>query len=85
MPRQSKTDWAKLEKMTEEEVSRNAQGDPDAQPTDEAFWIDAKKSGKKISVSLKLEADVVDWFKSQGKDFQTLINAVLRAYKDTHH
>jgi uncharacterized protein (DUF4415 family) len=32
----------------------------------------------KIAVSLKLDADVLNWFKSQGKGYQTRINEVLR-------
>ncbi len=36
----------------------------------------------KASVSLRLDADVLAWFKAQGPGYQTRINAVLRAFKD---
>ncbi|MGA7539790.1 MAG: BrnA antitoxin family protein [Steroidobacteraceae bacterium] len=36
----------------------------------------------KASVSLRIDADVLEWFKSQGTGYQTRINAVLRAYRD---
>ena len=36
----------------------------------------------KTSVSLRLDADVLDWFKAQGPGYQTRMNAVLRAFKD---
>jgi uncharacterized protein (DUF4415 family) len=36
----------------------------------------------KESLSLRLDADVVRWFKSQGPGYQTRMNAVLRAFKD---
>lgn len=36
----------------------------------------------KTSVSLRIDADVLDWFKSQGAGYQTRINAILRAYRD---
>jgi len=36
----------------------------------------------KSAISLRLDADVLDWFRSQGPGYQTRINAVLRAYKD---
>jgi uncharacterized protein (DUF4415 family) len=36
----------------------------------------------KAAISLRVDADVLDWFKSQGPGYQTPINAVLRAYKD---
>jgi len=36
----------------------------------------------KAAISLRVDADVLEWFKSQGPGYQTRINAVLRAYKD---
>jgi uncharacterized protein (DUF4415 family) len=36
----------------------------------------------KQSVSLRLDADVLKWFKSQGTGYQTRINAVLRAFTE---
>jgi uncharacterized protein (DUF4415 family) len=49
---------------------------------DEAFWKEAKivKPKTKKSVSLRLDNDVLDWFKAQGKGYQSLINSVLRSY-----
>ena len=36
----------------------------------------------KASVSLRIDADVLEWFKAQGAGYQTRINAVLRAFRD---
>ena len=36
----------------------------------------------KASVSLRIDVDVLDWFKSRGNGYQTRINAVLRAFKE---
>jgi uncharacterized protein (DUF4415 family) len=36
----------------------------------------------KASVSLRIDVDVLDWFKSRGRGYQTRINAVLRAFKE---
>jgi uncharacterized protein (DUF4415 family) len=36
----------------------------------------------KTSISLRLDADVLEWFKRQGPGYQTRMNAVLRAFKD---
>jgi len=36
----------------------------------------------KASVSLRIDADVLEWFKAQGPGYQTRMNAVLRAFKD---
>ena len=36
----------------------------------------------KASISLRIDVDVLDWFKAQGPGYQTRINAVLRAFRD---
>lgn len=36
----------------------------------------------KTSISLRVDRDVLDWFKAQGSGYQTRINAVLRAFRD---
>jgi len=41
-----------------------------------------KVAGPKTLVSLRIDADVLNWFKASGSGYQTRINAVLRAYKD---
>lgn len=38
----------------------------------------------KKATSIRIDADVLDWFQSMGKGYQTKINAVLRAYKQAH-
>lgn len=37
---------------------------------------------RKAAISLRLDADVLEWFRTQGPGYQTRINAVLRAYKE---
>ncbi len=41
-----------------------------------------KPVSSKTSISLRVDADVLEWFKAQGPGYQTRINAVLRAFKD---
>ncbi len=41
-----------------------------------------KPVASKTSISLRVDADVLEWFKAQGPGYQTRINAVLRAFKD---
>jgi uncharacterized protein (DUF4415 family) len=43
--------------------------------------VDVDIPGPKRPVALRLDADVLDWFRSSGKGYQTRINAVLRSYK----
>lgn len=55
---------------------------PEAEPLPRDFWQSAHiviPSGK-TSVHLRLDRDIVDWFKSHGKGHLTRMNAVLRAY-----
>jgi len=41
-----------------------------------------KPAPPKSSISLRLDADVLAWFKAHGRGYQTRINAVLRAFRD---
>jgi len=38
----------------------------------------------KRQVTLRIDADVLEWFRAQGRGYQTRINALLRAYVDAH-
>jgi uncharacterized protein (DUF4415 family) len=53
---------------------------------DENFWENAviEYPEKKKPVTLRLDADVLSWFKSLGKGYQTRINSVLRSFYDAH-
>jgi uncharacterized protein (DUF4415 family) len=65
----------------EDKTRRNA---PEAESLGEEFWKSARvvvPSGK-TSVHLRLDSDVVEWFKARGKGHLTHMNAVLRAYVD---
>jgi hypothetical protein len=39
---------------------------------------------EKVAVGIKLDSDVLDWFKDQGKGYQTRINSVLRRFYEVH-
>jgi uncharacterized protein (DUF4415 family) len=53
---------------------------------DEEFFREAtiRLPQAKQLVSIRLDRDVLDWFKQQGKGYQTKINAVLQAYVRAH-
>jgi uncharacterized protein (DUF4415 family) len=84
--RAGKTDWTRVDAMGETEIDSAARSDPDAQPTDTAFWKDARVvwPEKKDAVSLRLDRDVLAWFKRRGAGYQTRMNAVLRSYMLAH-
>jgi uncharacterized protein (DUF4415 family) len=73
----SRTDWARIDAMPDEEIDTS-----DIPPLDETFFADAKlrMPQAKPSITIRLEPDILDWFKEQGKGYQTRINAVLRKY-----
>jgi uncharacterized protein (DUF4415 family) len=77
MNRKSGTDWDRLERMADEEIDVS-----DIPPLDEEFFKKAtlRMPINKKSVSLRLDSDILDWFKNEGKGYQTRINAVLRVY-----
>ncbi|MEO8326916.1 MAG: BrnA antitoxin family protein, partial [Nitrospirota bacterium] len=35
-------------------------------------------------ITVRLDADILEWFKTQGRGYQTRMNAVLRSYVDAH-
>jgi len=82
----SKTDWKRVDSKSDEELTQNAISDPDNPPIDEDFFIKAKRVNSpqpKQQITLRIDSDILDWFKKQGKGYQTMMNAVLRAYKDS--
>lgn len=54
----------------------------DIQKTDKQFWQGAEVvfPKKKTHLSIRLDEDIVDWFKKFGSGYQTKINSVLRSY-----
>jgi len=67
--------------MIDEEIHAAIIDDPDARPTDEAFWKDARivAPQRKETVTMRLDADLLEWFRRE-RGYQTRINAILRAY-----
>lgn len=57
---------------------------PEAESLGAEFWSKARvvMPRGKTSVHLRLDSDVVEWFKASGKGHLTRMNAVLRAYMD---
>jgi uncharacterized protein (DUF4415 family) len=79
--RKGKTDWARLDKLSEEDIANAVANDPDAAPID-FDWSDAVliMPARKKAISIRVDEDVLDYFKSQGDGYQRRINAVLRSY-----
>jgi uncharacterized protein (DUF4415 family) len=66
--------------MSEREIQ--ATSPPDLADLPDDFWSEATvvEPALKQPISLRVDADVLEWFKSQGPRYQSRINAVLRSY-----
>ena len=76
-----KSDLTRLDKMKDEDIDYS-----EIPEFDEAFLrsVEMKVSPGKKPVALRLDADVLEWMKAQGKGYQSRINAILRAYYEAH-
>jgi uncharacterized protein (DUF4415 family) len=70
----SRTDWDRLRKA----------GDHEGETEFPVDWsqVEVVVPEPKRLISLRLDADVVEFFRKQGRGYQTRMNAVLRAYKE---
>ena len=77
----SGTNWARVSEMADEEIDTS-----DIPPLDEAFFADARlrMPENRVSVTLDVDAEVLEWFKAQGEDFRNRINAALKIYAEAH-
>jgi uncharacterized protein (DUF4415 family) len=80
--RKGKTDWARLDAMTDEEIEASIADDPDWAEFKEIDWSDAVlvMPARKKAISIRVDEDVLDFFKKEGDGYQRRINAVLRSY-----
>ena len=72
-------------KQQRERGETQTRADAPVYPVDAEFWASARvvvPSPGKTSVHLRLDSDVLDWFKAQGRGHLTHMNAVLRSYMD---
>jgi uncharacterized protein (DUF4415 family) len=81
---EGRCDWAKVDATTDADLDRLIAEDGEEAPL-AADWATALVVGlpkRKQHLNLRIDADVVAWFKGQGKGYQTRMNAVLRAYME---
>lgn len=76
-----KTDLERLLNLKDEDINTS-----DIPELGDWFWQNAKvvKPQGKKQLTLRIDHDLVDWFKQQGKGYQSLMNAVLRSYVEAH-
>ncbi|HLB02934.1 MAG TPA: BrnA antitoxin family protein [Nitrospiria bacterium] len=77
LKKQSRTDWARVDALREQEIDYT-----EIPELGDEFFKSAvlRMPEPKALVTLRLDRDVLEWFKKQGPRYQTRINALLRAY-----
>lgn len=75
------SDWARAAAATSEEIEAQVAADPD----EAGMVVDWKSVAielpkPKVDLHMRVDRDVLDYFRSTGKGYQTRINAVLRSY-----
>lgn len=76
----SRTDWAKADAMSQKEVERLADADEGPLPEGWEKTVIVGLPPGKEAVKLRVDRDVLEWFRRTGKGYQTRMNNVLRAF-----
>ena len=81
---EDKSDWERVDALTDDDIDQAIADDPDASPAlDDAFWRNAEildPRHEKRTITMRVDDDVLDFFKRGGPGYQSRMNAVLRAY-----
>jgi uncharacterized protein (DUF4415 family) len=85
---EDKSDWIKASAMTQAEIESAIADDPE----EAGMVVDWSKASvelpqPKAVLNMRIDYDVLEFFRSQGKGYQSKINAVLRSYVEqiNHH
>jgi uncharacterized protein (DUF4415 family) len=81
---EGRTNLKRLAEISDEEIEAQLRDDPDWLELGDFDWSKAVAVYPipKHAISIRLDSDVIDFFKAQGRGYQTRINAVLRHYMD---
>lgn len=80
---ESRTDWERLQELSDEEIEAAVAEDPDMMLLDEEWFQKAQfivPTAEKKRITIRLDEDIIEYFKREGKGYQSRINAVLKAY-----
>jgi len=83
--KQSETDWERLKNMKDEDIDFS-----DIPRLTPEFFVNGivrkglKPVVRKNQLTLRIDQDIIEFFKGQGRGYQTRINQLLRAYMEAH-
>ena len=80
---ESRTDWKRVKAMSRAEVERLADLHEGPLPDGWENNVTVGLPPAKQDIHIRLDGDILDWFKAHGRGYQTRINAVLRAFVQT--
>lgn len=83
--KKSRTNWKRVDALKDEDIDLSDV--PEVSPEMFARAIvrrGLKPVSRKAQLTLRVDSDVLDWYRKQGQGYQTKINALLRAYMDAH-
>jgi uncharacterized protein (DUF4415 family) len=73
----------RLRGVSDEQIERERASEADAPPSDEEFWTSAElvePPKRKETISIRLDPEILKYFRAGGEGYQSRINAVLRSY-----
>lgn len=77
---ESRSDWDAAERVPQAEVERLADAEDGPLPEGWESTVEIGLPARKQAVHMRLDADVLEWFRAHGPGYQTRINAVLRSF-----
>jgi uncharacterized protein (DUF4415 family) len=83
--KKSRTNWKRVDALKDADIDLSDV--PEVPPQMFARAIvrrGLKPVPRKAQVTLRVDSDVLAWFRKQGQGYQTKINALLKAYMDAH-
>lgn len=80
----SQTDWQRLDAMSDEDIDLSDCPEITPELFAKAIVRRVPTAKNKAQVTLRIDSDVLEWFKSQGRGYQTQINTLLRSYMEAH-
>jgi uncharacterized protein (DUF4415 family) len=83
--KKSQTDWKRIKTLKDKDIDLS--DNPELTPAMFARAVvrrGLKPVSRKAQLTLRIDGDVLAWFRKQGRGYQTQINSLLRAYMEAH-
>lgn len=77
--KKGKTNWARLRHMKDDEVDFSDIPELTDEELAQMVWT-VRRSDTKVTISMRVDPDVLDWYKRLGRGYQSRMHMVLRAF-----